>query len=257
MRLLAFVIFSVVIVLVAVIMSPISQPIEYHQFVDRLIYFGIPNFFNVVTNTFIFLSGLAGLVFLLCLRKFHIHKAFIKPPERWPYFILFLSVIMVSLTSSYYHLAPDNARLVWDRLAIAIGIMTLLAIVLIERVSVDVGLILLPFLIAFGVGSVIFWSWSEQYGSGNLNFYIIVQFYSILVIILLGKFFPSRYTRGADMYVVIMFYVFAKLAETADREIYSLGQVISGHSVKHLLVGLAVFWILHMLQKRRPLLRKI
>ncbi|TFH09043.1 MAG: hypothetical protein E4H07_06885 [Nitrosomonadales bacterium] len=59
------------------------------------------------------------------------------------------------------------------------------------------------------------------------------------------------------MYVVIMFYVFAKLAETADREIYSLGQVISGHSVKHLLVGLAVFWILHMLQKRRPLLRKI
>lgn len=252
-QLLIFGIFSVSIVWVAVIMPPTSQSSEYHQFVDQRIYFGIPNFFNVVSNIFLLFSGLAGLVFLLRPRKFLIHKSFIKLSERWPYFILFLSVILASLSSTYYHLAPDNARLVWDRMPIAIGIMTLLAIVLIERISINIGFILLPFLIIFGAGSVMYWYWGEQYGLGNLNYYIVVQFYSILVIILLGKFFSSRYTRGADIYIVIIFYAFAKLAEITDYEIYSLGQVISGHSIKHFFVGLAVFWIIYMLQMRRPL----
>jgi hypothetical protein len=160
---------------------------------------------------------------------------------------------MASFTSTYYHLAPDNARLAWDRLPIAIGIMTLLSIVLIERISINIGFISLPFLVLFGIGSVMYWHWSELYGLGNLNYYIVVQFYSILAIILLGKYFSSRYSRGADIYVVIILYAFAKLAEMADHEIFSLGQVISGHSVKHFFVGLAVFWIIYMLQKRRPL----
>ena len=252
-QLLIFGIFSVGIVLISIIMPPTPQSIEYHQFADQRTYFGIPNFFNVVSNIFLLFSGLAGFIFLLRPRKFLIHKTFVESSERWPYFILFLSVIMASLASTYYHLAPDNTRLLWDRLPIAIGIVTLLSIVLIERISINIGFISLPFLILFGIGSVMYWYWSEQYGLGNLNYYIVVQFYSILAIILLGKYFSSRYTRGADIYKVIIFYSFAKFAEIADHEIYSLGQVISGHSFKHLFAGMAVFWFIHMLQKRRPL----
>ena len=253
-QLLIFGIFSVGIVLIAIVMPPTSQSNEYHQFVDQRIYFGIPNFFNVVSNIFLLFSGLAGIIFLLCPQKFLIHKAFINFSERWPYFILFLSVIMASLASAYYHLAPDNSRLVWDRIPIAIGVMTLFSIVVIERISIKIGLIALPFLILAGIGSVMYWYWSEQYSSGNLNYYIVVQFYSILAIIFLVKNFSSRYTSGAYFYVVIMFYAFAKIAELADYEIFSLGQVISGHSVKHFFVGLAVFWIIYMLQKRKSLL---
>jgi len=160
---------------------------------------------------------------------------------------------MASLASTYYHLAPDNARLVWDRVPISIGIVTLLSIVLIERINTNIGFLSLPFLILFGVGSVIYWDWSEQSGLGNLNYYIVVQLYSILAIILLSKYFFSRYTGGANIYVVIIVYAFAKFAEILDHEIYSLGKVISGHSVKHLLVGLAVFHIVVILQNRRPL----
>ena len=160
---------------------------------------------------------------------------------------------MASLASTYYHLAPDNARLVWDRVPISIGIVTLLSIVLIERVNTNIGFLSLPFLILFGVGSVIYWDWSERSGLGNLNYYIVVQLYSILAIILLSKYFFSRYTGGESIYVVIIIYAFAKFAEILDHEIYSLGKVISGHSVKHLLVGLAVFQIVGILQNRRPL----
>jgi len=250
---LIFGILSVGMVLIPILMPPISQSVGYHQFADQRTYFGIPNFFNVVSNIFIFFSGLAGLILLMRPRESLLHITFIKFSERWPYFILFLSVIMASLASTYYHLAPDNIRLVWDRFPIAIGIVTLLSTVLIERINTSIGFISLPCLILFGVGSVIYWDWSEQFGLGNLNYYIVVQFYSILAIILLSKYFSSRYTGGAGIYVVIILYAFAKLAETLDHEIYSLGQVISGHSVKHLLVGLAVFQIVHMLKNRRPL----
>ena len=246
-------IFSAGIVLTSIVMPPIPQSIEYHQFIDQRTYFGIPNFFNVISNIVLLFSGLVGFLFLLRPRELLIHKTFIDPIERWPYLILFLSVILASLASAYYHLAPDNTRLAWDRLPIAIGVMTLLSIVLIERVRTNIGFILLPFLILSGIGSVMYWYWSEQYGQGNLNYYIVVQFYSILAIVILEKCFPSRYTRGRDIYVVVILYTLAKFAEIVDHEIYSLGQVVSGHSIKHLFAGLAVFWIIYMLQKRTPL----
>lgn len=246
-------ILSVGMVLAAAIVPPIPQPAEYHQFADQRIYFGIPNFFNVASNIAFLLVGVAGLIFLLHSRTSIVLKAFVELPERWPYLILFSSVVMASMGSAYYHLLPDNDRLVWDRLPIATGIMALLAATLSERISPKVGLRLLPVLIAVGAGSVMHWYWSEQRGAGNLNFYIVVQFYSLLVIILLGIFFPSRYTRGADIYVALALYGFAKLAEAGDREIYDLGQVVSGHTIKHLLAALAIYWILRMLTKRRPL----
>ncbi len=246
-------ILSAGMLLAAAIVPPIPQPVEYHQFADQRIYFGIPNFFNVASNVIFLFVGVAGLVFLLYLRGSMASKAFIDLSERWPYLILFLSVAMTCMGSIYYHLAPDNDRLVWDRLPLAMGIMALLAATLSERVSPRVGMPLLLVLIAIGAGSVMHWYWSEQRGTGNLNFYIVVQFYSLLVIILLGIFFPSRYTRGADIYMALALYGFAKLAEAGDREIYDLGQVVSGHTVKHLLAALAIYWILRMLTKREPL----
>jgi predicted membrane channel-forming protein YqfA (hemolysin III family) len=243
--------------LLAAVVPPIPQPVGYHQFADDRAYFGIPNFFDVVSNGAFLLVGIAALSFLLRSPESHATTAFIEKSERWSYVILFLNVAMVCVGSVYYHLAPDNNRLVWDRLPIAIGIMALLAATISERISPKAGLRLLPVLIAIGAGSVMNWHWSEQRGAGNLNFYIVVQFYSLLVIILLGIFFPSRYTRGSDIYVALAFYGLAKLAEIADRAIYDLGHVISGHTVKHLLAAVGIYWILRMLRKREPLVGKM
>lgn len=246
-------ILSVGMMLLAAIVPPIPQPLEYHQFADQRTYLGIPNFFNVVSNGAFLLVGIAGLGFLLRSRGSNAANAFVEPSECWPYLILFLNVTIACIGSAYYHLAPDNDRLMWDRLPIAISVTALLAAMLSERVSPKVGLRSLPVLIAIGAGSVMHWHWSEQRGAGDLNFYIVVQFYSLLVIILLGIYFRSRYTRGKAIYTALAFYAIAKLAEIADREIYELGHVISGHTAKHLLAALAIYWILRMLRKRRPL----
>lgn len=243
-------IISAAMVLAAAFFPPIPQPQEYHQFADHRMLFGIPNFLNVVSNVPFLLVGAAGLAFLLRPGAALTRGAFVELPERWPYLILFLGVAMTCLGSAYYHWAPDNGRLVWDRLPMAVGFMALLAAMLAERVSLKTGLWLLPFLIAIGAWSVMHWHWTEQRGAGNLNFYLVVQFCSLLVIILLGIFFPPKYSRGADLYTAIAFYGAAKLAEFWDPEIYALGQVISGHTAKHLLAALAVYWILRMLQQR-------
>ena len=181
-------ILSAGILLAAIIIQPISQPLEYHQFVDQRIYFGIPNFFDVTSNVFLLLAGLAGLIFLMRPQELLVHRVFVELSERWPYFIIFSCAIIACFSSIYYHLEPDNTRLAWDRIPIAIGITTLLTIMIIERIDISIGLRLLPFLIAIGVGSVIYWYWSEQKGVGNLNFYIVVQFYSPLAMILIGSY---------------------------------------------------------------------
>jgi hypothetical protein len=249
-----FVFLSGVIFLAAAILPPIPQPLEYHEFADRRVFLGVPSFLNVVSNLALLFCGAAGLVFLLRSPVTLDHTTFIQLSERWPYILLFLSVVMTCFGSAYYHWDPDNERLLWDRLPIATGITALLAATLVERVSLKVGLQALPWLILFGIGSVLYWYWSEQKGAGNLNFYIMTQFYSLLLIILLGLLLPSRYTHGTVMYRVIGLYGIAKIAESLDREIYELSGIISGHTLKHLLGALAVYWILRMLQRRSPVL---
>ncbi len=242
---------SIFVLLLAAIIPPIAQPIAYHQFADQKSFLGIPNFLNVVSNLAVFFSGMVGLLFVLRCYQSSVQYSFIQKTECWPYLVVFLSVVMTGFGSAYYHWVPGNASLLWDRLPIAVGVTALLAAVLVERVSAKIVLWALPCLVVLGVASVLYWYWTEQRGAGNLNYYIVVQFYSLLLIVFLSAFFPSNYTRGGDMYQVIGLYAIAKVAETFDREVYDLGQVISGHTIKHLLAAAAIYLIVRMLQKRK------
>lgn len=248
---------SVAVVMTAIMLPPVSQPADYHQFADQRSFFDTPNFYNVVSNLAILLSGVAGLLFLFNSYRSPAQKVFLSRTEYWPYLILFLSVAASALGSIFYHWIPDNAYLLWDRLPIAAGITALLAATLVERVSPAVGLWSLPFLTILGILSVLYWHWTEQQGIGNLNFYIVTQFYSIVLIVLLSMQYPSRYTHSKDIYQVIVLYAVAKMTELLDMPIYNLtGHFISGHTVKHLLVAWVVYRIVRMLQKREFLSEK-
>lgn len=249
---------SIAVVMAALVLPPVAQPADYHQFADQRSFLNIPNFSDVVSNLAFLLSGGAGLVFLSRVYQAPAHKAFRNKVECLPYGVLFLSVTASGLGSMVYHWAPDNAHLLWDRLPIAMGITALLAATLAERVSTALGLWSLPCLVTLGVLSVLYWYWTEQQGTGNLNFYIVTQFYSILLIILLSLFYPACYTHAKDIYQVIAVYAVAKLAEMLDMQIYNLtGHFISGHTLKHLLAALAVYRIVQMLQKREFLSVKL
>jgi hypothetical protein len=102
------------------------------------------------------------------------------------------------------------------------------------------------------MGSVLQWYASEMRGSGDLRFYAAVQVYSALVL-LLALFLPQRYTRGSDLAIVVGFYALAKVLEALDKPIFAAGHTVSGHTLKHLAAAAAGYYILRMLQKRRPI----
>ena len=113
---------------------------------------------------------------------------------------------------------------------------SLVAALIAERISVRAGLQLLPWLIAFGAGSVLQWYWNELHGHGDLRVYASVQAYSALGL-LLALLLPPRYTRSRDF---------------ADRHIYSLGHIVSGHTLKHVAAAAAGYLIIRMLPLREP-----
>ena len=100
-------------------------------------------------------------------------------------------------------------------------------------------------LVAFGAASVAYWRWT-----GNLLPYGLVQYGSIAAVLILCAIFRSRYARGADVVHVIAIYALAKLAEVLDARIYALGEIVSGHTLKHLIAAVATYWILRMLRLR-------
>ena len=121
--------------------------------------------------------------------------------------------------------------------------MCLLAAVVAERAGAKYGLRLLPVLLAAGAGSVVYWRLSELAGAGDLRPYGLVQFYPLALIVLLLVLYPARYIQARYYLGLLLFYGLAKVAELLDVQIYSLGQVLSGHTVKHLLSAAAALWV--------------
>ena len=238
--------------LVAVaVLPPLAQPQEYHRFADQRVVLGIANFFDTVSSVAFLVVGAWGLIFVWQDRNSRHPAAFAEPSERRFYAILFGAVALAGFGSAYYHLAPDNGRLAWDRLPIAVGFASLFAATIAERVSMRAGLQLLPALLALGGGSVLYWRWTELFATENLWPYVAVQFYSAAAIVLIVVLFPSRYTRETDVLGAVGIYALAKIAEALDQEIYALGNIVSGHTLKHVIAATAIYWILRMLQERR------
>ncbi|MFZ3200954.1 MAG: hypothetical protein WA175_07375 [Candidatus Acidiferrales bacterium] len=241
-------------VLIAVFLFPaIPQNEAYHNFADQRTLLGVPNCLNVVSNVFFLIVGLLGIRFVMRTR-YEDRVAFLDPAERWPYLIFFLSVAATAFGSSWYHLNPNDCALLWDRLPMAAGFMSLVAAVVAERVGVKAGLWLLAPLVVAGAGSVVYWEITQARGHGDLRMYVLAQFGSLVVLLLLIALFPPRYTRTSDFILALAFYAAAKLLEAADRPIFRWGGIVSGHTLKHLAAAISTYWILRMLRLRSPII---
>jgi hypothetical protein len=169
--------------------------------------------------------------------------------------VFFLGAFLTCFGSAYYHFAPDNLRLVWDRLPMTLGFAGLVSAAIAERVDLKLGLRSLWPLLALGVFTVIFWYGTERAGAGNVMPYGMYQGWSILIIVLVLAWFPARrYSHGSLLGWAAIWYGLAKVFETFDLQIYRLlGGVMSGHSIKHVLAAIGVFAIVWQLRLRRPL----
>ena len=198
-------------------MPPIAQDQSYHFFADNRAFWSIANFWNVVSNLPFALVGLLGL--------WRLRSA----ADR----VLFSGVLLTFFGSAYYHLAPSDARLVWDRLPMTLVFMALLTCVVSEENNLRFRHWLLTILVAIGVASVLWWSVTN-----DLRPYVLVQFGPLLILVpALWFIHDARYLAA-----VLAFYALAKLAEFCDRAIFS-GLPVSGHTIKHVLAAIATYFI--------------
>jgi hypothetical protein len=234
------------------LLPPIPQDPAYHSFADRRTLLGLPNFLNVLSNLPFALVGVVGF-WLVSRAQTTPAVPFADPRERGCYAIFFLGVALTGLGSAYYHLAPDNPRLVWDRLPMTLAFMSIFAAIIAERIDSRWGWrLLLPLLLA-GVASVFYWHLGESRGAGDLRFYALVQFYPMLVIPLLLWWCPPRYSHGGELAGALGLYGVAKILELLDEPIFAAGWVVSGHTLKHLAAAGSAYWVLRVLVKRREI----
>lgn len=244
---LAIVLAALALLIAGTLLLPrISQPRWYHDFADRRWWLGVPRAADVLSNVAFLIGGIAGLLALGRAR-------FFDPRERIPWVVFFAGLLLTTFGSSYYHFAPDNARLFWDRLPMTVAFMGLADAIVAERISASAAMRLLPVLLAVGALSDLQWRWSEQMGRGDLRFYGLVQAGASTVPFLILLLFPPRYSRGGDFLWAAACYGAAKVAETLDKPIYSLGHIVSGHTLKHLFAGAIGLALARMLMRRQAI----
>lgn len=219
--------------------GPISQAQDYHLFADLRTCLGIPRAGDVLSNLAILAAGLWGLARW---RRLHVDAA-----ERPAAALLVAASIATGLGSAWYHWAPDDARLVWDRLPMAFIIVAALALVFADRVAPAFArAALLPFGLACA-GGVLWWA-----GTGDLSLYVVVRLGSAALVAVLLVLRAGRHRGGAWLWAVLALELAMAAAEGMDRELFALsGALLSGHNLKHLLAGALLAGLFLWLERRR------
>lgn len=219
------------------LVDPIAQPQEYHNFADTRMLLGMPNFFDVFSNLVFLLVGVSGI--RLCLSR-EVGAA------RNAWLTMFVGLAVLCFGSGYYHWSPSDESLVWDRVAMTIGFMGLFTALLVEFVSARLIVLLAP-LVMLGIGSVFYGYYFE-----DLRLYVCVQFVPLLLIPIFIALFEGSHSHQKLLLIGLAWYAAAKVTEHFDTALFQVtGEMLSGHTAKHLLAAVGIYCVLLMLKARQ------
>ncbi|SHG95101.1 hypothetical protein [Massilia sp. CF038] len=210
---------TMAVILAMVLYGPIAQPEHYHAFADQRSWFGIDHLGDVLSNLFFLLVAAWGAL--------RLKRSPLAGNARMGALVFIAALALTAFGSTWYHLAPDNARLLWDRLPIALACAALLATVLSSSLAL---LLLIP----AAVASVFWWQ-----ATGDLRPYLLLQMAPLVLIPLLQWQAGAALTQRRAFGLAIGLYVLAKLCEVADHAGMALLTVVSGHTLKHILAAAA------------------
>jgi hypothetical protein len=224
----------------AFVLPSFPQPQGYHNFADQRAWLGMPYFGNIASNAAFIVVGLAGL---WVMRGAAVRA--MEPASRNAYALMFVGLLLTGFGSGYYHWAPSDARLVWDRLPMTLVFMPLLAATYAERLHWRSDMSLLG-LVLFGVFSVVYWKYN-----GNLMPYLMAQGATVLLILLAIILLPTPWSGRNLLYPTLGSYAVAFVSENLDWQIYRwTSDAISGHTLKHLFAAFAFVFIVLMLRNQ-------
>jgi hypothetical protein len=203
----------------------IHQPQAYHAFANTRTWLGIPNAADTLSNLAFTAVGLLGLWYLPRFAQVTGPGIVTRRCLR----VIFPGFLFTGFGSAWYHLSPDDSRLLWDRLPMTIVFAGVAGAIFSRRVSERSGTFALAFLLVAGPASLAWWQ-----ATGDLSMYGVVQFGTLAL--LLGVLIAAR---SADdpfpWWPLLGSYVLAKILENADTYIWrATDGIVSGHTLKHL-----------------------
>jgi hypothetical protein len=241
------------VILLAVFAHRMRAP-AYNVFADQVTCLGIPNFTNVASNLAFVLAGVVALAWFWRERSRLLGTRFRSRTELALYASFFAAAVLVGIGSGYYHWRPTNATLFWDRCPMTLAGAALAGAFLAERVDTRAGAIVAVALALLLPATLVYWRMSEAAGAENLWPYLAGFYGSLGVATLVLVLFPSPFTHGSQAFVAVVWFAAAMPFDKAlDGWVYSLGGITGGHAVKHLLAGLAMFWLFWFMLRPRVL----
>lgn len=207
-----------------------------HPFVDARPLWGIPNALDVLSNAPLSLAGLIGLLAL--------RGRVLPGATRAALRVFFTGLLLTGFGSVLYHWAPDAAGLVADRLGMAVTFTGALALAVAERVGPSP---VQPVLVVTFMAAVL--SAVLPFTHGNVLPWAVVQFGGVALIVWAARQRPAPGAMGVRIGVLIAWYALAKALELGDAAVFhATGDLVSGHSLKHLAAALAAWPVLSALR---------
>jgi hypothetical protein len=84
----------------------------------------------------------------------------------------------------------------------------------------------------------------------DLKAYVLVQFYPIIAILISLIFFQSSYSLKIGYWLLVLAYIVAKVFEYFDTTTHHAFGWLSGHTFKHIIAALGIYYLLVSFQKR-------
>jgi hypothetical protein len=225
--------------------GPIQQLPHYHEFADQSALFGIPHAADVLSNIGFAVIALWGMFRLNAIRAL---PDFQK--SRYGYGLFLLGLLLTAFGSSFYHWAPDNMRLVWDRLPIALACAGLLAAVRSENVPTANSKRDTLWLGFAAIASIGWWYMTEQSGLDDLRPYLLLQCLPLILIPMWQAIYRAPAADRVAFVTALVLYVLAKVVEINDHQLLSTLGIVSGHTLKHLLATAAAAVLVARLVQR-------
>lgn len=205
---------------------PLAQPASYHHFADERTLGMFHNASDVLSNLVILAAGLLDLGWV-------IRHARIPPPQFPGMVVAAPGLVLTAFGSAYYHAAPTDATLVWDRFPMTIVFAGILAMLWTSVTRRRVGWVQMLIGVAVSLGTVGYWL-----AFNSLWPYAILQFGGLAVIVVMTL--TAKVDAPLAWALVIVFYAIAKLFETFDWQVWALSdQLLAGHALKHVASGFA------------------
>ena len=212
--------------IIAAMIGPIEQYAHYHDFADQKTWLSVPYGKDVWSNLGFLWIGFWGM-WQLKRHRINVLSAYVS----------MAAMMLTAFGSAYYHVNPNDWTLIWDRLPISLVCAGLISSTITHLKPTTKTMWLDTALIAVAILGVAVW-----HVNGDLRWYLGLQLWCVLVLpywlMASGTAKPIQWA----MLAAIFWYVLAKITESTDVWIWQhTQQLISGHTLKHLLASVALY----------------